>query len=190
MPTRHHPHSLPGPQHGAALVTGLLIMIIMTLIGISAMESSITQSNLATNAQLSTIGFQSTEAALTRASNDASLLGEALDGGVDASTESPAYTRFQAVLDTQKSSDGMENKIATPVSTNIQVTPLGKTAVCSNATEINATTSTTVSKSDCMVFELVATTTVGSGAQVRTQHRQHIDRLMPAQPGGMPWYKP
>jgi len=74
-------HPLPGRQRGAALVTGLLIMIIMTLVGIATMESSIIQTNLASNTQLNAIGFQTTESALTRASNDAPRIGQALTAG-------------------------------------------------------------------------------------------------------------
>ncbi|HHH48246.1 MAG TPA: hypothetical protein ENK51_05095 [Gammaproteobacteria bacterium] len=190
MPTHRHPHSLPGRQHGAALVAGLLIMIVMTFIGITAMESSITQSSLATNAQLKAIGFQSTEAALTRAASDPDLLERALDAGFgeDTKTESEGYSSFQAVLDIQKGDDGAKERLSTPVTTDIEVAPLGKTTVCSNATEINANASETVSTPDCIVFELVANTSIGDGAQVRTRHTQHSDRLMPAQPGGTPWY--
>ncbi|HEC19711.1 MAG TPA: hypothetical protein ENI97_10260 [Gammaproteobacteria bacterium] len=197
MTILHHPHSLPRQQRGAALVTGLLIMIVMTLIGITAMQSSITQSNLATNAQLNTIGFQSTETALARASNDASLLEKALDNGIQAlndgiyvATDTPDYNQFQAVLDIQVNENDTEDKTTIPINTAIQVTPLGQKATCSKATGTNGNQSTTVTTPICTVFELVASTAIGNSTQASTRHTQLSDRLMPPPPGGMPAYRP
>lgn len=55
-------------QQGAALITGLVIMVVMSLVGIAAMETAVLQTNLASNAQFKAITYQETEAALQRGS--------------------------------------------------------------------------------------------------------------------------
>ena len=46
-------------QEGAALVVGLIVLLIMTLLGISSMSLSISELKMANNLQMQNIGFQS-----------------------------------------------------------------------------------------------------------------------------------
>ncbi len=169
------PRPMPRHQSGAALITGLLIMIIMTLIGISAMESSLVQTSLATNTQLNTIGFQTTEAALARADNDGALLGQTINNGVSAS---PPDTG-QAVLDQTAQSGG-----TVTVTTTIQANACGELpgAQCLEQ-ELNANESANNATPICFAYQLVATTTIGNAQASSTQHTQTNSRSVPGQAG-------
>ena len=46
-------------QEGAALVVGLIVLLIMTLLGISSMSLSISELKMANNLQMQNLGFQS-----------------------------------------------------------------------------------------------------------------------------------
>ncbi len=61
----NHKHS----QQGVALITGLLMLLIMSLIGIATMESSMVQSSLASNTELKVMSYQEAEIELKRASD-------------------------------------------------------------------------------------------------------------------------
>ncbi len=178
MPIQH-PHPLPGQQRGAALITGLLIMIVMTLIGISAMESSLVQTNLASNAQLDTIGFQATETALTRADNNGTLLGEAIGNAAGGTTT----TSGQAVLDhTADTADTSGNLGTVTISTTVNATLCGEFfgAHC-EAYGLDANESETEVTSKCFGFTLAAETT--AGAQAMTAHTLTSSRPVPSRQG-------
>jgi type IV pilus assembly protein PilX len=55
---------LPRKQEGAALVVSLIILLVMTLIGVSSMSTSLLQEKMASNAQSSNITFQAAESAV------------------------------------------------------------------------------------------------------------------------------
>lgn len=51
-------------QQGAALVVGLIVLLIMTLLGISSMSASIAELKMANNLQAQNTGFQAVETAI------------------------------------------------------------------------------------------------------------------------------
>jgi type IV pilus assembly protein PilX len=51
-------------QQGAALIIGLIILVVLTLIGVQAMRSSIVQERMAGNMRERNVAFQAAEAAL------------------------------------------------------------------------------------------------------------------------------
>ncbi len=53
-----------GNQRGAVLITGLVIMLIMTLLGLAAMQSTTLQEKMAGNLSNRNLAFQASEAAL------------------------------------------------------------------------------------------------------------------------------
>ena len=57
-------------QNGAALVTGLIFLVILTLLGVTAMQTSIMEERMAGNARDRNIAFQAAEAALRNAEAD------------------------------------------------------------------------------------------------------------------------
>ncbi|MGV6858179.1 MAG: pilus assembly PilX family protein [bacterium] len=56
-------------QQGAVLAIGLLILLVLTIIGVSAMRVSVLDERIAANAQFKMMTFQAAESALTSASS-------------------------------------------------------------------------------------------------------------------------
>ena len=56
-------------QNGAALIVGLVILIVLSLLGITGMKSSILEEKMAGNLRNQTLAFQTSESCLTRAMN-------------------------------------------------------------------------------------------------------------------------
>lgn len=71
-------------QRGVALVTGLIFMVVLTLIVVAAMRSTILEEKMAGNARSQNLAFQAAEAGLRAAQN-------ALNSPVDPST-GPGYS--------------------------------------------------------------------------------------------------
>ena len=64
MATRIHIRSLSPSQHGSALVVSLLILLVLTLIGVTSMSTTALQSKMATNSREYNLAFQAAESAL------------------------------------------------------------------------------------------------------------------------------
>ncbi len=62
--------SLPIEQRGAVLVVSLLMLLVMTLIGVTAMQSNIMEEKMAGNFRDVNLAFQSAETALRDAESD------------------------------------------------------------------------------------------------------------------------
>lgn len=58
-----HPRtiSMVSRQHGAALFVGLIILIVLALIGITAMQSTLLQERMSGNFRVANVAFQNTE---------------------------------------------------------------------------------------------------------------------------------
>jgi type IV pilus assembly protein PilX len=55
------------PQRGAALITALLLLIVLTILGVSVMQMSRVQEKMAGNTRDSNVGFETAEGALRNA---------------------------------------------------------------------------------------------------------------------------
>lgn len=169
MPTRN-PSPLPGRQCGAALVTGLLIMVIMTLVGIATMESSIIQTNLASNSQLNAIGFQTTETTLTLSGNDAGLINQALNAAFDNTLNNLPrnYPLPDITLDTGNRNSGSGGTV--PLVATAQVTFCGAPLPSqSPGTGQSANQNALQTMPTEYVYTIMAQTNVGGG-QANTRH--------------------
>lgn len=51
-------------QHGSVLIVSLLVLLVLTLIGISSLDSSLMEEKMASNSQISTTAFQAAESAI------------------------------------------------------------------------------------------------------------------------------
>lgn len=58
------------PQRGAVLIVGLLILLVMTLIGVTAMQTSTLEERMAGNLRDINLAFQASEAALRQGENE------------------------------------------------------------------------------------------------------------------------
>lgn len=64
---KHPPHQFRKAQQGAVLVVSLLILLILTILGVSSMQSSTLEEKMAGNSRDRNVGFQSAEAAVRAA---------------------------------------------------------------------------------------------------------------------------
>ncbi len=102
-------------QSGVALLVALVILLIVSLIGVTAMRSSILNQTIATNARASTMSFQAAEAAL------AALFTEASDE--DAAGES--VTNIFEIMGNQLSHGVMEEVERCVVADDAQLVKAG-----------------------------------------------------------------
>ncbi|MGF1643167.1 MAG: PilX N-terminal domain-containing pilus assembly protein [Thiotrichales bacterium] len=70
---RFNANTGPGQQSGAVLIVALLILLVMTIIGVSAMKSTTLDERIAANSQFKTTTFQTSESALAEASTFAQV---------------------------------------------------------------------------------------------------------------------
>ena len=61
---------LQQPQRGAVLIVGLLILLVMTLIGVTAMQTTTLEERMAGNLRDMSLAFQASEAALHQGETD------------------------------------------------------------------------------------------------------------------------
>jgi len=70
MSRNHYIHRRwPARQRGAALIVGLVLLVVITLVGIGAMQSTTLQEKMAGNLRDSNLSFQASEAALRNCEN-------------------------------------------------------------------------------------------------------------------------
>ncbi len=97
-------------QQGAVLIVSLVMLIIMTLLGISAMNNTVMQERMAGNQRNSTLAFQAAEAALRAAENDidnnwGSDFPDGDTNGTTANDNRGVYTYNSATLDPNLGND-------------------------------------------------------------------------------------
>lgn len=88
--------SLQKQQSGAALVIGLVILLVMTLLGVSSMNSSRTELKIAANIQNKSIAFQAAENAIQRVVLDPATPWSNLTTTATISTFEPTGQNFAA----------------------------------------------------------------------------------------------
>jgi len=64
---KYGPHN--DKQHGAALIISLIILLVMTVIGVTAMQVTVMQEKMAGNLRNKSVAFQAAESALRNAEN-------------------------------------------------------------------------------------------------------------------------
>jgi type IV pilus assembly protein PilX len=160
-------------QQGAALITGLIILVVMSLVGISTMETAVLQTNLASNAQLKAITYQETEAALQRGST---LNYMQLAMQRDPTDDQTSFTYTDA-LDALGNPPPVVNATATTsyCGTLASQDTRGQSMDANQATNSGAYTH--------HVFDITATAQLAVGGQARSQHTQRSWRLMLAAGG-------
>lgn len=97
---RHYPLSGPGNQTGMALAIGMLFLLILTIIGLTAVRSTTQQARMAGNYQFQNAAFQAAESALrgfqrearTNPSADTNALNAAINAGIGGTGQTRTYT--------------------------------------------------------------------------------------------------
>lgn len=75
--SRNQMTKLPGRQQGAVLLVSLLVLLLITIVSFAAMETSTLEAKMATASEQKAITFQMAEAAITEATDNLDLLGDA-----------------------------------------------------------------------------------------------------------------
>lgn len=71
----------PQQQRGMVLVLGLIMLLVITVLGVSALSTSNLEQRMAVNAQHSGVTFQAAESAILQTMNDTALLTQAVNSG-------------------------------------------------------------------------------------------------------------
>lgn len=93
-----HVSARPAAQHGAALIVSLLILLVMTLIGVTAMQTTVMEERMAGNLRNSNLAQQAAEAALREAENLIGPLTAATQPTPVSSCATPPCTVWQPDL--------------------------------------------------------------------------------------------
>jgi type IV pilus assembly protein PilX len=64
MPNVRHPTALPAKQAGATLIVGLVLLLVLTVVGVSGMNTATMEITMAANTQFQQDAFQMTEDAV------------------------------------------------------------------------------------------------------------------------------
>jgi len=60
-------HNIKTRQHGAVLVISLLVLLVLTLVGVSSLDGSLMEEKMASNSQIATTTFQQAESSIREA---------------------------------------------------------------------------------------------------------------------------
>ncbi len=157
-------------QKGAALVTGLMILVIMSLVGVSVMETAVLQTSLASNSQFKSIAFHEAEAALKRGST-LKYMKTAMDRDPADDPTELNYTDSMGSQETAVSANATTIYCGTLASQNIR----GLSLDANQAANSNSYTR--------YAFDVTATVTLAVAGHAGARHTQRSSRLMLAAPG-------
>lgn len=77
----HTSYTMPSQQRGAVLIMSMLMLLVMTLIGITTMNTATLEEKMSANSMNSNISLQASESAVDAALNDTANLVAALNSG-------------------------------------------------------------------------------------------------------------
>ncbi|TXH04945.1 MAG: hypothetical protein E6R07_06125 [Nevskiaceae bacterium] len=159
----------PNAQQGIALVVGLILLLIITLLGITAIRSTTQQERMASNAQQQTVVFQTAEEAIRLMMNE-------LRGLVPIPTGCTARPLLVAALQPTSPVTACE----TSRSPTTSASGSSATAVISYANSNSATAAgNSAGTYVCYNFNITSTATQ-TGTNGWDQHIQGVCRLGPA----------
>lgn len=81
-----HPISMSRHQRGAVLLVSMIMLLVLTLIGVSAMSTATIEEKMAANAQQKAITFQAAESAIDDTIDDTALLSTAISSASPVSS--------------------------------------------------------------------------------------------------------
>lgn len=164
-------------QKGTALITGLVLLTVMSVVSVSTLESSIVQTSLSTNAQHKVIAFQEAETALKKASSPAYLLAAMVNADRKANLSYKNYERHEDDSDIGRH-DRTSDTGKIEVKADIEycgVLPSGSIKGMS----LNADQAYNSSKKYVRyIFNISSTVNLIEGRQTKSKHSQRSSRLM------------
>ncbi|WP_455205073.1 pilus assembly PilX family protein [Kaarinaea lacus] len=165
-------------QNGAALIVSLMILLVLTIIGVSALANTSLEERMAHNYQHATIAFQGAESAISRVINagDAGGAGQFDNPFYDADND-PLITALNAGL----------NDTSTVITANLDPNGhLANTALNTSATVIYRNTGScpemSMGEIICFYFDIDATANIAATA-TQAKHVQGVARPAPGGAG-------
>lgn len=179
MKNKKHNNLLKKPnqsskQKGTALITGLVLLTVMTIVSVSTIESSIVQTTLSTNAEHKAVAFQEAEAALKLASSPTNLLAAMNDVNGKKNIRYQNYEEDDDHLTTLASDEKGKLEAEANV-VYCGILPSGSIKGMS----LNANVATNASKKYVRyIFDISSTVNLIEGRQTQSKHSQRNGRLM------------
>lgn len=128
MPAHNIIFSSSARQHGAALITSLIILLVLTVLGVSAMSSSSLQELMAGNMRDQNLSFQAAEAALRDGERTVGSWGGSAPSPNNAGTNNGVYTPFDTADPTFSFGDTAYNTSFWGAATAYTMSSLGTAA--------------------------------------------------------------
>jgi len=166
-------------QKGTALITGLVLLTVMSVVSVSTLESSIVQTSLSTNAQHKAIAFQEAETALQKASSPSHLISAmgSSDRKFKLSYKNYSDEEYEAGTLSDESDD-TQSKGKIDAEADIEycgVLPSGSVKGMS----LNSDQASNSSKKYVRyIFNISSTVNLIEGRQTKSKHSQRSSRLM------------
>lgn len=132
----NHKMSAHRRQGGVALVIGLILLLVLTMIGLSAIKTSTSQERMASGYQVQSQTFQSAESSLRMGVAQITF-----QPGVNMSLSSP-YTNTTDMLSMARATAPLTPwaaGTATPPATGVGILPLKYSAIAADGTGFNST---------------------------------------------------
>lgn len=121
----HSSHLIPATQRGAVLIVSLIFLLLLTLIGTTAMRNTTLQERMAGNTRDTNLSLQAAEAALRAGQNWVSIPANATTAMAHGPWDGAAQTGSVAGLDAQLANDPtFYVGPPTPVRMGVQSPPL------------------------------------------------------------------
>ncbi len=77
--------TIPSKQSGAVLAIALILLLVITLVGVSTLQTTGLEEQMAANVQFKNLAFQSSETAIEEALDDTQFLSDAYTASIDGS---------------------------------------------------------------------------------------------------------
>lgn len=162
-------------ERGSALLWGLVILLVMTVIGVAASRMSATDTRIAGNQMMYMLTYQGADSMLRRYASLFEIL-QTAKTGVAPTTVTPGVVKVRKIT----SADGYSDS-ASGV-TGVGASMMGGTASCPPMAIAMSTEMTPDSGSlACRVFTTEADTAL-SGTGARSMHSEGILKIVPATP--------
>jgi len=161
-------------QKGIVLIVSLIILLVLSMVSISAMSHSTMGERMTNNFQQDMISFQASETGISRVINDADPGGDGTSINLSYSeVTDPLFIAITAGIDVPQNAvhntDPLNN-VPVAVQTQTAVTYKRDSQMCPGMS---------VGSQICAQFEVAANTDIG-GVATGARHIQGVDRVMPA----------
>lgn len=170
-------------QRGATLIISMLFLLMLTVIGLSSMNSSKLEQRMAHNYQLNGYVFQGAESAIDGAIGTATISFEKTVAGVTSTVKNPLYTDATNLFLTALNAGLGDTTTVSAFDANPSGTDLGTATISAQARivyqgEMPCPPGTSFNTVRCARFDLTGTSSI-TGTGATATHRSGARYVMP-----------